>query len=61
MSIKRIVQQNDHIILPKATLMRFMDETKRIYYLDLNNLNEISVKHAYPKSYHSSLNYYNPE
>lgn len=59
---KKIIQQKDHIILPKATLMRFMDDkTQRIYYLDLNDLDNISVKSIYPKSYHSSQNYYNPE
>lgn len=58
---KKIVQQNDHIILPKATLMRFADERKQIHYLDLNDRNALSVKRAYPKSYHASLNYYHPE
>lgn len=62
MNEKNIIQQKDHIILPKATLMRFMDDkTQRIYYLDLNDLDNISVKSIYPKSYHSSPNYYNPE
>lgn len=59
MKHKKIVQQRDHIILPKATLMRFMDNTsQKIYYLDLN---EIAIKHIFPKSYHASPNYYNPE
>lgn len=62
MDKKNIIQQKDHIILPKATLMRFIDDkTQRIYYLDLNDLDNISVKHIYPKSYHVSPNYYNPE
>ena len=62
MNEKNIIQQKDHIILPKATLMRFMDDkTKRIYYLDLNDLDNISVKSIYPKSFHSSPNYYYPE
>ena len=62
MNEKNIIQQKDHIILPKATLMRFMDnKTQRIYYLDLNDLDNISVKSIFPKSYHSSPNYYNPE
>lgn len=56
-----IIQQKDHIILPKATLMRFIDGKQRIYYLDLNDLDDISVKHIYPKSYHVIPNYYNPE
>ena len=55
MEHNKIVQQKDHIILPKATLMRFKDnESQRIYYLDLN---DITVKHIYPKSYHASPNY----
>ena len=42
--------------------MRFIDDkTQWIYYLDLNDLDDISVKHIYPKSYHVSSNYYNPE
>ena len=61
MGRKKVIQQNDHIILPKATLKRFADEMHRIYYLDLNDLSAISVKHTYPTSYHSKLNYYNPE
>ena len=59
MENKKIVQKKYHKILPKATLMRFKDnESQRIYYLDLN---DITVKHIYPKSYHASPNYYNPE
>ncbi len=62
MNEKNIIEQKDHIILPKATLMRFIDDrTQRIYYLDLNDLDNISVKKVFPKSYHSSPNYYNPE
>lgn len=61
MDHNRIVQQDDHIILPKKTLMRFIDEKQWIYYLDLNDLNNISVKRIRPKSYHASPSYFNPE
>lgn len=45
MNEKNIIEQKDHIILPKATLMRFIDDkTQRIYYLDLNDFDNISVK-----------------
>lgn len=61
MERKNIIQQRDHIILPHATLKRFVDKNKQIYYLDLNDMASISVKNAYPKSYHAIANYYNPE
>lgn len=62
MDKKHIIQQKDHIILPKATLMRFIDnKTKEIYYLELKNMDNISVKHIHPTSFHSKRNYYNPE
>lgn len=56
-----IHQQEDHIILPKATLKRFMDkDTNLIAYLDMNDRANISVKKARPKTFHASPNYYNP-
>lgn len=61
MEKKIIIQQRDHIILPNATLKRFADKSKQIHYLDLNDMENISVKHDYPKSYHAIANYYDPE
>lgn len=59
---EKIVQQDDHIILPRATLKRFMDDkTKRICYLDLKDINNITIKQGYPKSYHTIADFYNPK
>lgn len=42
---EKIVQQDDHIILPRATLKRFMDDkTKRICYLDLKDIDNITIE-----------------
>lgn len=58
---KKIVQQEDHIILPRATLKRFMDDrTQRICYLDLKDIDNITIKQGYPKSYHTIADFYNP-
>ena len=59
---KKVIQQKDHVILPDATLKRFWDDkTQRIYYLDLNDLDHISIKSGFPKSFHAYPNYYRPE
>jgi len=62
MTEKRIFKQNDHIILPKSTLKRFVNpETKKIKYLDLCNPENITIKEKSPRSFHTQLNYYIPE
>ena len=58
---KKIIQQDDHIILPRATLKRFMDDKAQgIYYLDLKDIDNITIKQGYPKSYHTIANFYDP-
>ena len=55
------MQQKDHIILPKATLKRFADEkNNKIAYLALRN-KEIKLEEQFPRAFHTSGNYYNPE
>ncbi len=62
MTKKRVFRQNDHIILPKSTLKRFVNpETQKIKYLDLNNPENIEIKEKSPRSFHTQLNYYIPE
>lgn len=57
----KIVQQKDHIILPKATLYRFSDiKTKKISVLDLSNPDKLIIKEKFPKSFHTKKNYYDP-
>lgn len=57
-----IIQQKDHIILPRATLMRFADDkTKRITCLKLSNPDKIMITRPFPKSFHTRPNFYNPE
>jgi len=59
---KSIIQQDDHIILPKATLRRFADnKTKKICCLKLSDSNNLAITKHYPKSFHTKPNYYNPE
>jgi len=59
---KSIIQQDDHIILPKATLRRFIDNnTKKICCLKLSDSNNLAITQHYPKSFHTKSNYYNPE
>ncbi len=59
---KKVFKQDDHIILPKATLKRFANpETNNIKYLDLSNPESISIKEKYPRSFHTKPNYYIPE
>lgn len=54
--------QNDHLILPKATLKRLANpETKKVKYLDLSNPESISIKEKFPDSFHTKPNYYIPE
>lgn len=58
---KKLYKQNDHIILPKATLKRFADsKTNKIKYLDLSNPENLSIKEAFPRSFHTKTNFYNP-
>lgn len=58
---KKITQQKDHIILPKATLKRFADEkNNKIAYLALRN-KEIKLEEQFSRAFHTSGNYYNPE
>lgn len=58
---KKLYKQNDHIILPKATLKRFADsKTSKIKYLDLSNPENLSIKEAFPRSFHTKTNFYNP-
>lgn len=58
---KKMYKQNDHIILPKATLKRFADsKTNKIKYLDLSNPENLSIKEAFPRSFHTKTNFYNP-
>lgn len=58
----KVTNQKDHIILPKATLKRFMDpETNKIKYLDLSNPDDISIKEAFPRAFHTKTNFYYPE
>lgn len=53
-----IIQQDDHIILPKATLRRFADDkTKKIYCLKLSDSNKITITKHYPKSFHTKPNF----
>ena len=60
--IYMVPQQYDHIILPKATLKRFMDaKTKKINYLDLSDPEKITIRERFPRSFHTEPNYYNPE
>lgn len=59
---KKVYKQNDHIILPKATLKRFADsKTNKIKYLDLSNPENLLIKEAFPKTFHTKTNFYNPE
>lgn len=58
----KVYIQNDHLILPKATLKRFADPvTKKVKYLDLSNPEIISIKERFPDSFHTEPNYYIPE
>ena len=58
---KKMYKQNDHIILPKATLKRFADsKTNKIKYLNLSNPENLSIKEAFPRSFHTKTNFYNP-
>ncbi len=58
----KVFGQNDHIILPKATLKRFINpETNKIKYLDLNNPERLLIKEKFPDSFHTKSNYYIPE
>ncbi len=57
----KIIHKRDHLILPKSTLMRFVDAKNEISVLDLNDAKNIFVKSVRPKSYHVEENYYNPE
>lgn len=57
-----IVQQRDHVILPKATLMRFVDcKTKKISCLNFSDSCNLTIRRKFPKSYHAEMNFYNPE
>ena len=60
MNEKKIIQQSDHIILPKATLKRFMGSYDKIYYIDFCNINKIYIDSKYPNAYQVIRNYYNP-
>lgn len=59
---KKIVKQDDHVILPRATLKRFMGDgkTPMINYLDLKDIENITIKQGFPKSYHTIANFYDP-
>ena len=58
---KKMFEQCDHIILPKATLKRFADtKTKRISYLDLSDSENISIRKGFPRSFHTKPGYYTP-
>ena len=59
---RKVCKQNDHIILPKATLKRFANpETHKIKYLDLSNPESLSIREKFPDSFHTRPNYYIPE
>lgn len=57
----KIIQQKDHLILPYKTLRRFVDDKQEINVLDLNDFTNVNVKQDRPRSYHTKVNYYNPE
>lgn len=59
-----IPQQRDHIIMPKATLKRYMGRYDKVYYIDLNkihmdNIDKINSK--FPDAYNIERNYYDPQ
>lgn len=59
---KKVFEQKDHIILPKATLKRFANPvTNKITCLDLSNPDDISIIQKFPDSFHTKPNYYIPE
>lgn len=58
---KKVFQQDDHIILPKGTLKRFIDpKTQRVCYLDLSNPESIVIRKGFPRSFHTKPGYYMP-
>lgn len=57
-----IFKQDDHIILPNATLKRFADEkTKKISYLKLSNPDKLILNSHFPKSFHTKPGFYDPQ
>lgn len=52
-------KQNDHIILPNATLKRFMNtETQMISVLNLSSPNQCSITRHFTRSFHVEADYY---
>lgn len=50
----------DHMLLPKATLMRFINQTnKKISVLNFFSPDSGSIKEYSPRSFHTKNNYYN--
>lgn len=51
----------DHMLLPKATLMRFKkDSNPKISVLNLYSENKCEIKEYFPRSFHTKNNYYIP-
>lgn len=58
---RKIHKQDDHIILPKASLKHFANpETQAIKYLDLSDPDRLLIKKHYPRSFHTKPGYYAP-
>lgn len=51
-------KQDDHIIIPKATLKRFKGNDNRISVLNLSDPSEIKLVKHFPKSFHTKKDYY---
>lgn len=54
----KIIQQDDHIILPKATLKRFSDRNGSMYALSLNNPEDLTLIRRFPRSFHTQKGFY---
>lgn len=54
----KIIQQGDHIILPKATLKRFSNRNGSMYALSLNNPEDSTLIRRFPRSFHTQKGFY---
>lgn len=54
----KIIQQDDHIIIPRATLSRFIDDKQLFSSLDLSDSSDINIKKHRPKTFHVQKGYY---
>lgn len=62
MNRRGIIIQKDYIILPQSTLKRFRSSIcHKIHFIDLNDMEHISIKSIFPKSYHALEGYYDPQ